>query len=255
MPRATVMMPTFYVRLLQDPRLTREATRHMRLFVAGSRCSPRPTANGRPRRGHAILERYGMTETNMLTSNPYEGRACRPVGHPLPGVELRITDPETGAAAARRNRHDRGEGPQRVQRLLAHAGEDQGRVPPRRLLHHSARSARTATSTSSAAARTVITGGYNVYPKEVETEIDALDGIVESAVIGVPHPDFGEGVTAVVVKQEGAALDERAVTSALDARLANTSSQARPVRRPFAAQCHGQGPEERAESDTVTSTP
>ena len=161
MARATVLMgvPTFYTRLLQSPALTREATSHMRLFISGS--APLLADTHREwaaRTGHAVLERYGMTETNMNTSNPYDGdRVPGAVGHPLPGVSVRVTDPETGKELGPRDhRHDRGQGPQRVQGLLADAGKDQGRIPRRRLLHHRRpRQDRRATamSTSSAAAR------------------------------------------------------------------------------------------------------
>ncbi len=141
LPRATSLMgvPTFYTRLLEHPGLTRAATAHMRLFVSGSAPLLGEThQRWRETTGHAILERYGMTETNMITSNPYEGeRRAGTVGFPLPGVCLRIADPDAGAAlAAGRGRRHRGQGTQRVQGLLAHAGEDRGRIPPRRLLHH-----------------------------------------------------------------------------------------------------------------------
>ena len=121
-------VPTFYTRLLQNPALTKETTKHMRLFVSGS--APLLADTHREwaaRTGHAVLERYGMTETNMNTSNPYDGeRVAGAVGHPLPGVSVRVTDPETGKVLARRNhRHDRGQGPERVQGLLADAGKDQ----------------------------------------------------------------------------------------------------------------------------------
>ena len=161
MARATVLMgvPTFYTRLLQSPALTRDATQHMRLFISGS--APLLADTHREwaaRTGHAVLERYGMTETNMNTSNPYDGeRVPGAVGPALPGVSVRITDPETGTELPRDDdRHDRGQGPQRVQGLLADAGEDQGRIPRRRLLHHrrSRQDRRqAATSTFSAAAR------------------------------------------------------------------------------------------------------
>ena len=131
-------VPTFYTRLLSRPDFTRELVAHMRLFVSGSApLSAETHKEFQARTGHAILERYGMTETNMNTSNPYDGeRIPGSVGLPLPGVEIRVTDPETGArAAAGRDRHDRGPRPQRVQGLLAHAREDQGRVPRGRLLH------------------------------------------------------------------------------------------------------------------------
>jgi malonyl-CoA/methylmalonyl-CoA synthetase len=228
LPRATVMMgvPTFYTRMLQDPRLTREATRHMRLFVAGSAPLLAEThREWQARTGHAILERYGMTETNMLTSNPYEGpRVPGSVGHPLPGVQVRISDPETGAPLPQGEIgmiEVKGPNvfsgywrmPEKTQAEFRPDGffitGDLGKIGEDGYVYIVGRGK-----------DLVISGGYNVYPKEVETEIDALDGVVESAVIGVPHPDFGEGVTAVIVKQEGATLDERAVISALDARLA-----------------------------------
>ena len=141
LPRATSLMgvPTFYTRLLADPGLDAGGGGGMRLFVSGS--APLLAETHREfqaRTGHAILERYGMTETNMNTSNPYDGeRVPGTVGFPLPGVELRVVDPETGRElAAGRGRHDRGEGAQRLQGLLAHAGEDRRRVQAGRLLHH-----------------------------------------------------------------------------------------------------------------------
>ena len=162
MPRATVLMgvPTFYTRLLKHPGLTRAATAHMRLFVSGS--APLLAETHRAfaeRTGHAILERYGMTETSMNTSNPYDGeRVAGTVGFPLPGVELRIADPETGArAAARRDRRHRGQGPERLLRLLAHARQDRRRVPAATASSSPATSAGStsaATSRSSAAPRT-----------------------------------------------------------------------------------------------------
>ena len=173
----------------------------MRLFISGS--APLLADTHREwaaRTGHAMLERYGMTETNMNTSNPYDGeRVAGAVGLPLPGVAVRVTDPETGKALEpEANRHDRGEGPERIQGLLADAGKDQGRIPRRRLLHHRRpRQDRRTRAMSTFVGRgkdLVISGGLNVYPKEIESEIDAMPGVVESAVIGVPHADFGEGV-------------------------------------------------------------
>ena len=141
MPRATVLMgvPTFYVRLLQDDMLNAETTAHMRLFIAGSAPLLAEThREWKDRTGHAILERYGMTETNMNASNPYDGeRVAGTVGLPLPGVEIIVTDPETGAdARAGRDRHDRGARPERLQGLLADAREDRSRAARQRLLHH-----------------------------------------------------------------------------------------------------------------------
>ncbi|HEY7997434.1 MAG TPA: malonyl-CoA synthase [Pseudolabrys sp.] len=228
MPRATTMMgvPTFYVRLLQDKRLNPETTKHMRMFIAGSAPLLAEThREWKAATGHAILERYGMTETNMLTSNPYDGeRVPGSVGFPLPGVELRIADSETGKLLP-----DGDVGMIEVKGPNVFKGYwrmpdktkaefrgdgffitgDLGKIGPNRYVYIVGR-----------AKDLVISGGHNVYPKEVETELDAVPGVIESAVIGVPHKDFGEGVTAVIVKQVGAALDERGVQKALDGRLA-----------------------------------
>ncbi|GEO99084.1 malonate--CoA ligase [Methylobacterium haplocladii] len=227
MPRATAMMgvPTFYTRLLKEPGLTREATAHMRLFVSGS--APLLAETHRDwsaRTGHAILERYGMTETNMNTSNPYDGeRIAGTVGFPLPDVALRVVDPETGAALP-----DGAVGmievkgpnvfkgywrmPEKTAAEFREDGffvtGDLGKVDARGYVHIVGRGK-----------DLIITGGYNVYPKEIETEIDALPGVVESAVIGLPHADFGEGVTAIVVARPEA-RDEAAILKALEGRLA-----------------------------------
>lgn len=228
LPQATCMMgvPTFYVRLLQDPRLTKEATRHVRLFVSGSAPLLAEThREWRERTGHAILERYGMTETNMNTSNPYEGeRVAGTVGFPLPGVSARVTDPETGRTLGAdeigmievkgpnvfkgywRN-------PEKTKAEFRDDGffitGDLGKIDPAGYVHIVGRGK-----------DLIITGGYNVYPKEVETEIDEMPGVIESAVIGCPHPDFGEGVTAVVVVKAGAEITAASISKALDQRLA-----------------------------------
>lgn len=227
-PRATVLMgvPTFYVRLLEETGLTPEAVAPMRLFVSGSAPLLAEThREWQARTGHAILERYGMTETNMTTSNPYAGeRTPGAVGMPLPGVEVVVTDPETGAALAPGEIgmiEVRGPNvfkgywrmPEKTAAELREDGffitGDLGRIDANGYVHIVGR-----------ARDLVITGGFNVYPKEVEAEIDALPGVVESAVIGLPHRDFGEGVTAVVVPAGGAAPDEGAVLAALETRLA-----------------------------------
>lgn len=228
MPRATSLMgvPTFYVRLLQHEGLTREAAAHMRLFVSGSAPLLAETHRAfEAKTGHRILERYGMTETNMITSNPYEGdRVPGAVGFPLPGVTVRVADPETGAPIP--------EGevgmievkgpnvfsgywrmPEKTKAEFRADGffvtGDLGKIDERGYVHIVGRGK-----------DLVISGGYNVYPKEIEAEIDAMPGVVESAVIGVPHSDFGEGVTAVVVREKGASIDEAAVLAALSGRLA-----------------------------------
>lgn len=228
MTRATVMMgvPTFYTRLLQSPSLNKESCSHMRLFVSGS--APLLADTHREwfaRTGHAVLERYGMTETNMNTSNPYDGdRVPGAVGHALPGVSVRITDPETGKTM----------GPETIGmievkgpnvfkgywRMLEKTKAefrddgffitgDLGKIDGAGYVHILGRGK-----------DLVISGGFNVYPKEIESEIDAMPGVIEAAVIGVPHADFGEGVTAVVVCDKAANVDEATVLGALDGRLA-----------------------------------
>ena len=228
LPQATTMMgvPTFYTRLLQHPGLTREATAHMRLFVSGSAPLLAEThAEFQARTGHAILERYGMTETNMNTSNPYDGaRLAGTVGKPLPGVDVRVADPAGGAALPT------GEigmievrGPNVFKgywRMPEKTAEefradgffitgDVGRIDAKGYV-----------SIVGRGKDLIISGGFNVYPKEIETEIDLIDGVVESAVIGLPHRDFGEGVTAIVVGKAGAAPSEAAILDHLKERLA-----------------------------------
>jgi len=228
MARATVMMgvPTFYTRLLQHPGLSKESTRHMRLFVSGS--APLLADTHREwfaRTGHAVLERYGMTETNMNTSNPYDGeRVPGAVGHPLPGVSVRVTDPETGKEVSRDTIgmiEVKGPNvfkgywrmPEKTKAEFRDDGffitGDLGKIDGKGYVHIVGRGK-----------DLVISGGFNVYPKEIESEIDAMPGVVESAVIGVPHADFGEGVTAVVVAGKGADVSEATVLKALDGRLA-----------------------------------
>src|ERR1700744_2612363 len=228
MARATVMMgvPTFYTRLLQNPALNKETTKHMRLFVSGS--APLLADTHREwsaRTGHAVLERYGMTETNMNTSNPYDGeRVAGAVGHALPGVSVRVTDPETGKELARDEIgmiEVKGPNvfkgywrmPEKTKSEFRDDGffitGDLGKIDAKGYVHILGRGK-----------DLVISGGFNVYPKEIESEIDAMPGVVESAVIGVPHADFGEGVTAVIVRNKGADVSEASVLHGLDGRLA-----------------------------------
>jgi len=227
MPDATVLMgvPTFYVRLLQQPGLA-AAARGMRLFVSGS--APLLAETHRAwsaRTGHAILERYGMTETNMNTSNPYDGeRVPGTVGLPLAGVAVRIADPDSGQVLGRAaigmievKGPNVFKGYWRLPEKTAAEFRpdgffitgDLGQIDGRGYVHILGRGK-----------DLVITGGLNVYPKEIEEQIDALAGVVESAVIGVAHPDLGEGVTAVVVRAPGADVGEPDVLAALDGRLA-----------------------------------
>jgi malonyl-CoA/methylmalonyl-CoA synthetase len=227
MARASVMMgvPTFYTRLLRQPGLSPASTARMRLFISGSAPLLAEThREWKAKTDHAILERYGMTETGMNTSNPYAGdRVAGTVGFPLPGVDVRVVDPESGSGLSQ------GEiGMIEVKGPNVFSGY--WRMPEKTAAEFrdgwfitgdlGLIDARGYVQIVGRGKDLVITGGYNVYPKEIETEIDALPGVIESAVIGLPHADFGEGVTAVVVARDGAGLDEKAVLGALDGRLA-----------------------------------
>jgi malonyl-CoA/methylmalonyl-CoA synthetase len=228
LPEASVFMgvPTYYTRLLSTPALARDLVGNVRLFVSGSAPLLAEThAEFSARTGHAILERYGMTETNMITSNPYDGaRVPGSVGPPLPGVQVRIADPESGRLL-----------PQGEIGVIEVKGPNvfQGywRMPEKTAAEFRADGffitgdlgvidTNGYVSIVGRGKDLIITGGFNVYPKEVESELDALDGVGESAVIGLPHPDFGEGVTAVVTSRPGASLHEDALIAALKTRLA-----------------------------------
>ena len=227
MPEATTMMgvPTFYTRLLQHPGLTRAATTHMRLFISGSApLLPETHREFAERTGHAILERYGMTETNMNTSNPYEGgRIAGTVGAPLPGVTVRIADPETGTLLPQ------GEigmielkGPNVFKGYWRMPEKTAAEFRPDGFFITGDLGQIDDNGYVSIVGRgkdLIITGGFNVYPKEVESEIDGIAGVIESSVIGVPHADLGEGVTAVVVVKDKA-LDDKAILDRLQRRLA-----------------------------------
>ena len=237
MSRATVLMgvPTFYVRLLEDDMLNVETTAQMRLFVSGSAPLLAEThREWRARTGHAILERYGMTETNMNTSNPYDGaRVAGTVGLPLPGTEVIVTDPETGVELPQGEIgmiEVRGANvfkgywrmPEKTAAELRANGffitGDLGRIDDKGYVHIVGRGK-----------DLIITGGYNVYPKEIEAEIDEIPGVLESAVIGIPHKDFGEAVTAVVVPTGSPTLTEAAIVAALEGRLARFKQPKRVV--------------------------
>lgn len=227
MPRATALMgvPTFYVRLLDQPGLA-EASRNMRLFVSGSAPLLAEThVKWREVTGHPILERYGMTETNMNTSNPLNGeRRAGTVGFPLPGIEVKICDPASGATLPDGEigvLEVRGPNvfagywkmPEKTAEELREDGffitGDLAQIDKDGYVHIVGRSK-----------DLVITGGYNVYPKEIEMLIDDLPGVSESAVIGVPHPDFGEAVVAVVVPTSANATDEQTIKAALSGAVA-----------------------------------
>ena len=227
LPRATVMMgvPTFYTRLLAEPSFGRAHTEGVRLFVSGSApLLPETFREFEERTGERILERYGMTETGMNTSNPLDGpRIGGTVGPPLPGVSVRIVGDDgapcapgtIGAIQVRGPNVLKGywKLPEKTREEFTGDGwfrtGDMGEWTPEGYLRIVGR-----------AKDLIITGGLNVYPKEIEERIDAMDGVVESAVIGVPHPDFGEAVTAVVVAKPGHALTESAIVAALKAEIA-----------------------------------
>ena len=227
MPDATVLMgvPTFYVRLLETEGLGK-ASVNMRLFVSGSAPLLAETHDRwRDVTGHAILERYGMTETNMNTSNPYDGdRRAGTVGFPLPGVEVIVTDPATGAPLPQGEigvLEVRGPNvfagywkmPDKTAEELRDNGffitGDLGRIDADGYVHIVGRGK-----------DLIISGGYNIYPKEIELVIDDLPGVVESAVIGVPHKDFGEAVVAVIVAQDGVEISAKDVSNMIKDNLA-----------------------------------
>ena len=226
--RATVMMgvPTFYTRLLAEPGFGREACRSVRLFISGSAPLQLETFKEfQTRAGQSILERYGMSEAGMICSNPLQGeRRGGSVGYPLPGVSVRVADD-----------HDR----------PLHRGEIGGiqikgenvfagywRMPEKTREEFTVdgyfRTGDVGTfaadgyvSIVGRAKDLIISGGYNVYPKEIELALDALPGVMESAVIGIPHPDFGEAVTAIVVARNDARLDPAALIAELKKNFAN----------------------------------
>ncbi|HUG57039.1 MAG TPA: malonyl-CoA synthase [Candidimonas sp.] len=235
LPQSTVMMgvPTYYVRLLNEARFTRELCSRMRLFISGSAPLLTETFEAfKERIGQPILERYGMSETIMLTSNPYDAslgeRIGGTVGQPLPGVQVRVVDDagkELGADEIG-NVQVRGPNvfsgywrmPEKTREEFTADGwfrtGDVGRwgggsVPANYL------------SIVGRSKDLIISGGFNIYPKELELLIDDMPGVDESAVIGVPHPDFGEAVVAVVVPKAGASLDTAAMIADMKSRLAN----------------------------------
>ena len=236
MSRATVFMgvPTLYTRLLAEPGLTREAVAGMRLFVSGSAPLLIETFQAwQERTGQTILERYGMSETIMLTSNPYGADPRHPgqterrggtVGFPLPGVQLRVVDDagrpvETGEIGGIQVRGPNvfsgyWRMPEKTAEEFTSDGffktGDVGKVDGRGYVTIVGRSK-----------DLIISGGYNVYPAEVESELNQMPGVAESAVVGVPHPDFGEVGVAVVIARPGTEPDPQALINALKARLAN----------------------------------
>ncbi len=228
LPQATAMMgvPTFYTRLLDDARFTKDLTAHMRVFISGSAPLLAETHERfQDRTGHRILERYGMTETSMNTSNPYDGeRRAGTVGFPLPGVEVKVCDPQTGA-----------ELPQGEIGVLEVRGPNvfkgYWQMPEKTAEELRADGFFITGDLSMIDADgyvtivgrgkdLIISGGYNIYPKEIEMFLDDQPGVLESAVIGAPHPDFGESVVAVLVPEPGATCDLAAIETAVRRDLA-----------------------------------
>jgi malonyl-CoA/methylmalonyl-CoA synthetase len=227
LPRTTVFIgvPTYYTRLLAHSGFTAEVCCNMRLFVSGS--APLRSEifhTFRERTGHVLLDRYGMTETLMFTSNPLDGeRIPDTSGPPLPGVEVRITDSsgdrlppgEIGMIEVKEPHMFKGYWGMAEKTKADFRPDgffitgDQGRINPNGYV-----------SVVGRAKDLVISGGFNVYPKEVETFIDAIEGVEESAVIGLPHPDFGEAVTAIVTRQ-GDAVTENGIISHLKDEIAD----------------------------------
>ena len=228
MPEATVFMglPTLYVRLLNEPALDHNAVRNMRLFVAGSAPLLIETFNEwQTRTGHTILERYGMSETAMLTSNPYKGeRRGGTVGFALPGVTLRVQDDdgkslgtdEIGGIQVKGPNVFKGywRMPEKTKEEFTADGffktGDVGKIDARGYITIVGRSK-----------DLIISGGYNVYPAEIEGYINDLPGVAESALVGVPHPDFGEVGVAVVIAKAGVSLKPEAIIAAMKSKLAN----------------------------------
>ncbi len=221
LPHATMLMgvPTFYTRLLAEPGFTHQACKSMRLFVSGSAPLLLDTFNEfRSRTGHTILERYGMSEAGMICSNPFDGeRRGGTVGRPLPGVALRIGGGDTGGIEIKGANVFSGywRMPEKTKDEFTADGYfktgDIGSIDKDGYV-----------SIVGRAKDLIISGGFNVYPKEIELVIDAMPGIAESAVIGLPHPDFGEAVTAVIVRSiEGATLSEADVIARVKTELSN----------------------------------
>ncbi|MBT8412250.1 MAG: malonyl-CoA synthase [Octadecabacter sp.] len=225
LPASTMLMgvPTFYTRLLADPRLTRDLVANMRLFVSGSAPLLAETHTAfEDRTGHRILERYGMTETNMITSNPFDGdRIAGTVGYALPGTEVEITENgrpvkagEIGMIEVRGDNVFQGywNMPDKTAEELRDTGffitgdlgvkTEDGRI-----------------SIVGRQKDLIISGGYNIYPKEIEDVINDVDGVLESAVFGVPHADFGESVLAAIVLEDSA-LTVEAIAAQVEPHLA-----------------------------------
>jgi len=227
LPRATVFMgvPTMYVRLLDEPSFDARACADMRLFISGSApLLPDTFRQFEQRTGQRILERYGMSETVMLTSNPYDGnRVAGTVGLPLPGVEARVVDDAGRPCATEAIGAIQVRGPNVFSGYWRMPEKTREEFTDDGFFRTGDMGKWDANGYLSIVGRNkdlIITGGYNVYPKEIESYLDELPGVFESAVIGVPHRDFGEAVTAVVVPKPGENPDPAALIAALKQRIA-----------------------------------
>ena len=236
LPDATVFMgvPTLYVRMLGEAALTRDACRHMRLFISGSAPLLIETFNDwKTRTGHTILERYGMSETIMLTSNPYRAdarfggqdeRRGGTVGFALPGVQVRVQDDAGQPLPVGEIGGIQVKGPNvfvgywRMPEKTAEEFTDEGFFKTGDVGKIDTRGYVTIVGRSK---DLIISGGYNVYPAEIEGYINEMPGVAESALVGVPHPDFGEVGVAVVIAKPGARLDADAIVTTLKSQLAN----------------------------------
>ncbi len=228
LPECTVMMgvPTYYTRLMANAEFNRDTCRNTRLFISGSAPLLKETFDEfQNRTGHAILERYGMTETGMNTSNPVDGeRRSGTVGFPLPNIELRVVDNKGKALVAGKIGNIQVKGsnvfkgywkkPDKTAEDFTSDGffntGDKGKIDEDGYV-----------SIVGRAKDMVITGGLNVYPAEVEQVLNELDGVVETAVVGIPHPDFGEAVVAVVVRKNKSQLTEQTIINKVKSQLAN----------------------------------
>jgi malonyl-CoA/methylmalonyl-CoA synthetase len=228
LPRSTVFMgvPTFYTRLLSHPDFTRAVCHNMRLFVSGSAPLLKQTFDEfHQRTGHIILERYGMTETGMNTSNPLEGpRKAGTVGLPLAGVSLRIMDEQGNPVKASEVGLLQVRGDNVFKGYWQMPDKTAEEFTPDGFFCTGDLASQDTSGYVSIVGRgkdLIISGGLNVYPKEVEGCIDKLDGVLESAVFGVSHPDFGEAVCAAVIPAAGSTLDKQAIIDTLKNQLAN----------------------------------
>ena len=228
LPHSTIFMgvPTYYVRLLSDLNFDRSTCEKIRLFVSGSAPLLTETFDDfKQRTGHTILERYGMSETGMLTSNPYEGeRKAGTVGPALPGVSVRVVTAQDTQCAVDEIGDIQVKGPNVFQgywQMPEKTAEEFTQDGYFKTGDVGCMDNEGYISIVGRSKDLIISGGYNVYPKEIESVIDDLPGVLESAVIGIAHPDFGEAVTAVIVPRDGSSIAEANIIATLKEKIAN----------------------------------